>query len=88
MSVWCPFVLGGLWNAEVWFQPPSLPIEKVLVLVMPFCVWHTHYRVLWKGGRRLELFRLISVLLSTGLTIGRFSTGSALWELVILCCLF
>ena len=38
------------------FQPPSLPIGKVLALVMPFCVWHTPYKVLWRGGRRLELF--------------------------------
>ena len=62
--------MGSLWNAEVCFQPPSLPIGKVLALVMTFCVWHTPYRVLWRGGRRVELFRSILVLLLTGPTIG------------------
>ena len=31
-----------------------------------FCVWHTHYRLLWRWGRRLELFRSASVPLMTG----------------------
>ena len=29
-------------------------IGKVLALVIPFFVWHTPYRVLWKWDRRLE----------------------------------
>ena len=29
-------------------------IGKVLALVIPFFVWHTPYRVLWRWGRRLE----------------------------------
>ena len=54
LSIWCRFVLGIFWNAEVCFQPPSSLIGKVFALVMPFIVWHTPYRVLWKWGRRLE----------------------------------
>ena len=49
MSVWCQYVLGGLWNAEVCFQPPSSLIGKVLTIVMPFCVCHTPYRALCRG---------------------------------------
>ena len=29
-------------------------IGKVFALVMPYFVWHTPYRVLWRWGRRLE----------------------------------
>ena len=54
LSVWCRFVLGVLWNAELCFQPPCSHIGKVLALVMPFFVWHIPYRVLWKWDRRLE----------------------------------
>ena len=52
LNVWCWSVLGGLRNAEVCFQPPSSPIEKVLAYVMPFCVWYTLDRVHWKVSRR------------------------------------
>ena len=41
LSVWCRFVLGGSWNAEVCIQPLSSHIGKVLALVIPFCVWIT-----------------------------------------------
>ena len=34
LSVWCWFVFGVFWNAEVCFQPPSLLIGKVFALVM------------------------------------------------------
>ena len=34
--------------------PTTSLIGKVLALVMPFFVWHTPYRVLWRWGRRLE----------------------------------
>ena len=54
LSVWCRFVLGVLWNAEVCFQPSSSLIGNVLALVMPSFVWHTPYRELWKWDRRLE----------------------------------
>ena len=40
--------LGVLWKAEVCFQPPSSLIGKVLAIVMPFFVWHTPYRMLWR----------------------------------------
>ena len=40
--------LGRLWNEEVCFQPPNSPIGNVLALVMPFCVRHTPYRVLYR----------------------------------------
>ena len=43
-----------LWKAEVRSQPPSSLTGKVLALVMPFFVWHTHNRVLWRWGRRRE----------------------------------
>ena len=36
------------WNAEVCIQPPSSITGKVLALVMPLCVWHTPYVVLWR----------------------------------------
>ena len=36
LNVWCRFVLGVLWNAEVCFHPSSSLIGKVLALVMPF----------------------------------------------------
>ena len=54
LDVRCRFVFGLLRNADVSFQPPSSLIGKVLALVMPFFVWHTPYRVLWRWGRRLE----------------------------------
>ena len=66
LSIWCQFILGNLWNAELCFHPPSLLIGKVLALVMPFCVWHTPYRVHWRLCGRLKLFRLTSVLLLQG----------------------
>ena len=46
--------LGHFMEAEVCFQPPSSLIGKVFALVMPFSVWHTPYRMLWRWGRRLE----------------------------------
>ena len=49
--------------------------RKVLALVMPFFVWHTPYRKLWRWGRRLEWFRSTSVPLLTGSTIRRFLQG-------------
>ena len=62
--------------------------RKVLALVMPIFFWHTPYRVLWRWGRRLELFRSTSVPLLTGSTIRGFSSSSVLWELEVQCCLF
>ena len=72
LSVWCLFVLGILWNAEVCCQPPRSLMEKVLALVIPFCVWHTHYGVHWSWGIRIEWFRSTSVLLLSGSTIKGF----------------
>ena len=46
--------LGRFMEGRGVFQPPSSLIGKVLALVMPFFVWHTPYRVLWRWGRRLE----------------------------------
>ena len=82
LRVWCRLVLGVLWNAEVCFQPPSSLRGKVLLFVMSFCEWHTHYRTLWRLARRLEWCRSTSVLLLTGSTIRGFSSSSALCELV------
>ena len=97
-----PFVLGSfpvcrrvanvttiLWNAGVCFQPHSSLIGKVFALdVMPFCVWHTPYRMLWRWGMRLEWFRSTSVLLWKWSTIKAFSSSSALLEFEVRCCLF
>ena len=66
MSVWCQFVVDGLWNTKVCFQPPSSLIGNVLSLAMPFCVWPTPNRMLWRLGERIELVRSTSVTLLTG----------------------
>ena len=87
LSAWCRFVFGGLWNAEVCCQPSSF-IEKVLAIVIPFCVWHTPYRVHWRLDGRVELFRSSSAPLLTGSTIRGSSSSSVLWDLEVLCCLF
>ena len=55
LRVWCWFVLGGLWNAEVCVKPTSSLVGTVLALVMPFYVWYTPYRVFLILGGRLEL---------------------------------
>ena len=41
-SVCCRFVSDDLWNAVVWFQPPSLLIVKVWVPAIYFCVSPIH----------------------------------------------
>ena len=46
--------LGRFMEAEVCFQPPNSLIGKVLALVIPFFVWHTPYRMLWRWGRMPE----------------------------------
>ena len=46
--------LGRFMECRDVLQPPSSLIGKVLALVMPFFVWHTPHRVLWRWGRRLE----------------------------------
>ena len=56
-SVWCQFVLDGLWKADMCFQRPSFPIGKVSAPVLPFCVGLTPYRVHWRGGSRPGLCR-------------------------------
>ena len=55
---------------------------------MPFCVWHTPFRMLWRWGWRPEWFRSTSVLLSTESAVKRFSLGSALLGLEVKFCLF
>ena len=66
MNVWCRFVLGVLWEAEVCSQPPSSLIGKVLALVTPFFVWHTPYRVLWRCGRRQNSLDRLQCCFSQG----------------------
>ena len=61
----------------VCFQPPSLLIGNVWVLVMRFCVCHIHCRVHWRAGRRPGLCRSTSALLLIGSTIREFSIDSA-----------
>ena len=80
-------LLDDLWNAVVCFQAPSLLIGKVWVSLMHFCACPIHCRVHWRVGRRLGLWRLISVQPLIGSTIWSFSISSALWILKVLCCL-
>ena len=41
MSICCRFVLCGLWNAEIYFQPPFFLIGKILALRCSLCVART-----------------------------------------------
>ena len=79
MSIWCRFILGSLWKAEVCHQPPTSLIGNVLALMMTFFVWHTPYSVLWRWNKRLEPFRSTSVQLLTEATVRGFYSSSALW---------
>ena len=47
-------LVKGLWNAEVWFQPPSSLIGKVWASVLPFGVGHTRYTFQSDLERRQE----------------------------------
>ena len=49
-----------------------------------------HYKVHWRVGRRLGLYRLISVqpFIGSVLSIKEFCLSSVLWILEILCCLY
>ena len=46
--------LGRFMECRGVLPTTSSLIGMVLALVMPFFVWHTPYRVLWRWGRRLE----------------------------------
>ena len=40
---------------ELFFQPPSLLIGKVLIPVMHFCACPIHYKVLWNKAMILQI---------------------------------
>ena len=72
----------------VCFQPPSLLIGKVWVLVMHYCVCHIDCKVYWRVGRKLGSNILISGQPLIGSNITEFSISSVLWELEVLCHLY
>ena len=84
LSAWRLFVFDDIYNAVVFFQPPSLPIGNVWVPVMYLCACPTHCKVHWRVGRRLGSCRLISVQPLIWSTIRVFSISSALWVLEVL----
>ena len=55
---------------------------------MHFCACRIRCRVRWRVGRRLGSFRLISAQPLIGSTIREFWISSALWVLVVMCCLY
>ena len=69
--------MADLWNAVVYFQPPSLLIGKVWVPVMHFCASPIHCRMHWRVGRRLGSGRLTSVQPLIWSTIWAFSIENA-----------
>ena len=86
-SWWLMVLLDDSSNAVVYFQPPSLLIEKVWVLVMHVCACPIHCRVHWREGRGQGSCRLIPVQPLIGSTIWAFSICSTLWVLDVLSCL-
>ena len=66
-------LLLNIWNAVVYFQPPSLLIGQVWVPVMHFCTCTIPCRVHWRVGRRPGSCRWISVQPLIGSTILVFS---------------
>ena len=92
LNVWLRFEVGSLWNAEMCFQLPRSLIGKVLTLVMTFCVRHTPYglRSALETGQEA---RVVQIDFSAAFNIVNGQgmvdpSGSTLWEVEVLCCLF
>ena len=68
-------------DAMAYFQPHSLLIGKVRILVMHFCVCPIHCKVHWRVSRRLLSYRLIWAQPLIGSTVRELSTSFAIWAL-------